>query len=53
MCPGHAGVKGNEIADSLAKENVNNNEINVNVVLGRVELREIIKEGIMTEWQRL
>lgn len=42
-----------EIADSLAKESVNNNEINVNVALGRVGLREIIKESIMTEWQRL
>lgn len=51
--PGHAGVKGNETADSVEKETLNNNEIDVNVALGRVELGEIIKEGMMTEWQRL
>lgn len=49
--PGHAGVRGNEQVDLIAKESLRR-EIDIHVSLGRVELREIIKEGLTKEWQR-
>ena len=48
--PGHAGVEGNEKVDSLAKESLDR-EIEIQLPLGRVELRGIIKENLMREWQ--
>ena len=49
--PGHTGVGGNEQVDQIAKQSLNR-EVDVQVSWGRVELREIIKEGLMKEWQR-
>lgn len=39
--PGHAGVSGNERVDNIAKESLGR-EVDVHVLLGRVELREKI-----------
>ncbi|KAI2646986.1 Gag-Pol polyprotein [Labeo rohita] len=49
--PGHAGVIGNEPADYIAKESLGR-EIDSHVSLGRVELRERVKEGLIKEWQK-
>ena len=49
--PGHAGIGGNEQVDPIAKQSLNR-EVDVHISWGRVELREIIKEGLMKEWQR-
>ena len=49
--PGHAGVGGNEQVDQIAKQSLSR-EVDVHISWGRVELREIIKEGLMKEWQR-
>ena len=48
--PGHAGVQGNEQVDSLAKESLSKQVVE-HLPLGRVELRGIIKEGLIKEWQ--
>ena len=37
--------------DQIAKLNLNS-EVDVHISWGRVELREIIKEGLTKEWQR-
>lgn len=50
--PGHAGVSGNERVDNIAKESLGR-EVDVHVLLGRVELREKIKESLIKEWQKL
>jgi len=49
--PGHAGVSGNERVDNIAKESLGR-EVDVHLLLGRVELREKIKESLIKEWQR-
>ena len=49
--PGHAGVGGSEQVDVIAKQSLSR-EVDVHISWGRVELREIIKEGLTKEWQR-
>ena len=51
--PGHAGVEGNEIADCSAKSSLNKSETDINISLGRVQLKEKNKHSIEREWQRL
>lgn len=48
--PGHAGVLGNEQADYIAKDSLGR-EIDIYIPLGRVELRERVKECLIKEWQ--
>ena len=47
--PGHAGVEGNEFANSIAETILKKGEIDVNISLGRVELRGKIKKGVERE----
>lgn len=49
--PGHAGIEGNEKADYLAKESLKK-EISIHKPLGRAELKGLIKEGLLKEWER-
>jgi len=44
-------VRGNERVDNIAKESLGR-EVDVHVLLGREELREKIKEGLIKEWER-
>jgi ribonuclease HI len=46
--PGHAGDGGNEQVDPISKQCLSR-EVDVHIYWGRVELRERIKEGLMTE----
>ena len=48
--PGHAGIDGNERADSLAKESLGG-EVGMRVPLGRVELRMLITNAVNKDWQ--
>ena len=48
--PGHAGVEGNEKVDLLAKGSLGR-EVDIQLPLGRVELRGLVKEGLVKEWQ--
>ena len=48
--PGHVGIRGNEQVDLLAKQSLHK-EVEVYLPLGRGELREKIKEGVIREWQ--
>ena len=47
--PGHAGDGGNEQVYQIAKQSLSR-EVDVHISWGRVELREIIKEGLTKEW---
>ena len=48
--PGHTGIEGNEKVDRLAKDSLLRG-IDRHLSLGRVELRGLIKEGVVKEWQ--
>ena len=45
--PGHAGIEGNEIADSLAKGSLDREAPDLAVSMGGEELRGKIREGIL------
>ena len=49
--PSHVDIKGNEIADKLAKTALTNQNININVKLGMNELNEDINQHILELWQ--
>lgn len=48
---GHAGIQGNEAANSIAKSALNKEKIDVIIAVGRVEYRGKIKEVVEREWQ--
>ncbi len=48
--PAHRGVKGNEIADSLAKEAIRQ-ENTMDILFSKTEIKTIIKSKIKSKWQ--
>ena len=51
--PAHVGLEANEVVDRLAKQAVKHNEINVQVMLSKNEVKSKIKEFINNKWQEL
>uniref|UniRef100_A0A8C2BUC3 Reverse transcriptase domain-containing protein n=1 Tax=Cyprinus carpio TaxID=7962 RepID=A0A8C2BUC3_CYPCA len=49
--PAHKGIEGNEQADKLAKEATKEEEIQINVLLSKSEIKVIIKQKVNAMWQ--
>lgn len=50
--PAHIGVKGNEIADHIAKDTIGKEHIDIHIPLGKGEAKALIKTEIMKRWQK-
>ena len=50
--PGHSGVKGNEIADEVAKKSLSKESIDLRVKLGKLECFSICREKLEAQWQK-
>ncbi len=49
--PAHTGVSGNEEVDQLAKQVMTKENIDMQILYSKAELKSIIKKGINTNWQ--
>ena len=49
---GYFGVVGNKVADGLAKAALESCSVDVEVPQGRGEVKTLITEKVMDEWQR-
>lgn len=50
--PAHAGIEGNEVADTAAKRSLNRAEVDVKVPLGKMVCRSIVNERLHCQWQQ-
>ncbi|XP_035984330.1 uncharacterized protein LOC118557933 [Fundulus heteroclitus] len=51
--PAHNEIKGNEMADRMAKESTNKVRVDINVSFGITEIKGIIKQKAKDRWQKL
>ena len=51
LVPAHIGIKGNEVADKIAKKTLNQDHIIIHIPLGKGEVKTIIKVETMKRWQ--
>ncbi|XP_014880361.1 uncharacterized protein LOC106941759 [Poecilia latipinna] len=51
--PAHHGIKGNEMADRMAKESTNRVKIDINVSFSITEIKGTIKKKTRERWQKL
>ncbi len=49
--PGHVGIRGNEMADKLAKVTFTKGNIEMQVSISRAEVKSVIWERINQMWQ--
>lgn len=45
--PGHHGIKGNEIADKLAKKTLESDQVGIHIPLGKGDTKTLIKSEVM------
>jgi len=49
--PGHVGIRGNEMADQLAKRALTKGNIEMQVGISKAEVKSVIWEKINQKWQ--
>lgn len=49
--PAHYGVIGNEVADKIAKQAAKGDQVDLNVSIGKAEMKSMVKQKTRERWQ--